>query len=69
MYEYSAHDTTVAPFAVALGDMSLDALNPQYGMTYAMELLQNTKDNSYHVRIIRGFPVDDNSSETDYIFQ
>lgn len=68
MYEYSAHDTTVAPFAVALGDMSLAALNTSYGITYALELLQNTKDNSYHVRVIRGFPVADNSSETDYRF-
>lgn len=57
MYEYSGHDTTVAPLGITLGDQSYTTMDPQFGVTIFLELLEDMDDGSYHVRALRGNPV------------
>lgn len=58
-YEYSAHDTTVAPLSVVFGDHSLKAMMPPFGAAYILELLTPTSSSassSWYVRLLRGHP-------------
>ncbi|KAG5489409.1 hypothetical protein GH5_00278 [Leishmania sp. Ghana 2012 LV757] len=61
LYEYSAHDTTISPLAVSLGDNSMEAMLPPFGTAFIIELL-SLKDataessSSFYVRVLRGHP-------------
>lgn len=57
MYEYSTHDTVVSPLGVTFGDQSDLTFDTQYATTWMVELLQDTGDDSYHVRVLRGRPM------------
>ncbi|KAG5489080.1 hypothetical protein JIQ42_00702 [Leishmania sp. Namibia] len=68
MYEYSAHDTTVAPLAITFGDQSETTMRPPFAITIFVELLQDTADASgWYVRLIRGSPV--KAANDSYVFQ
>ncbi|KAG5490137.1 hypothetical protein JKF63_00256 [Porcisia hertigi] len=59
LYQYSAHDSTIAPLASSLGDNSMEAMLPPFGTAFIMELLSRTDSqtalsSSFHVRLVRG---------------
>ncbi|KAL7697179.1 histidine secretory acid phosphatase [Lotmaria passim] len=57
LYEFSSHDTTVGPLAIIFGDHTDATMNPPYGVTILVELLQDTESNDWYVRLLRGSPV------------
>lgn len=68
LFEYSTHDTLVAPLGVTLGDQGHATMEVPYAHTYIMELLQDAGDDSYHIRILRGSPQDaDNSGNFTFV--
>nr|CAJ2482300.1 unnamed protein product [Leishmania braziliensis] len=68
LFEYSAHDTTIAPLAVTFGDQGNTTMRPPYAVTIFVELLQDTEDaNGWYVRLIRGNPV--KAANGIYVFQ
>jgi hypothetical protein len=57
LYEYSTHDTMVAPLAITFGDHTDATMRPPYGITILVELLQDTAStNDWYVRVLRGYP-------------
>ncbi|KAK7202278.1 histidine secretory acid phosphatase [Novymonas esmeraldas] len=68
MFEYSAHDTTIAPLAVTFGDQGHTTTHPPFTVTIFVELLQDTADASgWFVRLLRGHPV--KAANGSYVFQ
>lgn len=61
LFEYSTHDSMMAPLGVALGDERLETFMPPYGASYIIELLEN-ENNEFFVRVLSGFPEMDESS-------
>eukprot|EP00796_Vickermania_ingenoplastis_P005174 gene5174-3721_t len=52
LYEYSAHDTTISPLAVTLGDSSGTMMEPPFASTFIVELL--SRNQNYYVRLLFG---------------
>ncbi|CCW63233.1 unnamed protein product [Phytomonas sp. EM1] len=67
MYEYSTHDSMLTPLGITLGDYSEGTIDVPFAQTYLIELLQNVADKTYHVRVLRGFP-QENEAEEDREF-
>ncbi|KPI87041.1 putative histidine secretory acid phosphatase [Leptomonas seymouri] len=58
LYEFSTHDTMVAPLAITFGDHSDATMLPPYAITILVELLQDTESpKDWYVRLLRGSPV------------
>ncbi|KPI82439.1 putative membrane-bound acid phosphatase 2 [Leptomonas seymouri] len=56
LFHYSAHDTTLIRIACSLQDTTNDGLLPPFAQTLVLELLENEKDKTFHVRALRGHP-------------
>ncbi|KAG5464089.1 hypothetical protein LSCM1_00269 [Leishmania martiniquensis] len=62
LYQYSAHDTTISPLAVSLGDSSMEAMLPPFGAAFIIELLSladapaPSSSSTFYVRVLRGHP-------------
>ncbi|KPA81834.1 putative histidine secretory acid phosphatase [Leptomonas pyrrhocoris] len=68
LYEYSTHDTMLAPLAVTLGDHSELTMRAPYAVTIIVELLQDTESpNDWYVRPVRGSPT--RQANGSYVFQ
>ncbi|KPA81835.1 putative histidine secretory acid phosphatase [Leptomonas pyrrhocoris] len=68
LYEFSTHDTMLAPLAVTLGDHTDLTMLPPYATTIIVELLQDTESpNDWYVRPVRGSPT--RQANGSYVFQ
>lgn len=67
LFEHSTHDSMVAPLGVTFGDQGDDTMLPPFGATYQVELLQDSGDNSYHIRVLRGSPQETTAGEYSYV--
>lgn len=66
IFHYSAHDVTLSGISSSLLDMSEDAILPPFAQAIFFELLYSQSESSYYVRVLRGQPGQDPT--TNYVF-